>query len=311
MNTLRVSIGQHSDKGRKAANQDFHGACVPAGPAQPAKAWPLALADGIGSSDVSHIASAAAVHALLLGLLLHVRRLERAPLGAVRAGRHQLLAVCTRPQWPPPLRCRPGPCAPSAHWSSSQPPPTCSTWATRNASTACRAGAGAAHAGPSCAAARRPQPPGPRHGLSPQLDIDYRDHSSAATPSCWPRMACTNIARLLHHPDAPGPRGRPDQAARAIVAEALHRGSPDNPTLQVVRHRRTAPARTAANCSASARPAPAAGAGPARHPGRLPDLRELHASHCSHLYLATGPDTGEQVGAQNPFHRPAERRDTP
>ena len=27
--TLKVSIGQHSDKGCKEVNQDFHGACVP------------------------------------------------------------------------------------------------------------------------------------------------------------------------------------------------------------------------------------------------------------------------------------------
>ena len=26
---LRISIGQHSDKGVKAANQDFHGAMIP------------------------------------------------------------------------------------------------------------------------------------------------------------------------------------------------------------------------------------------------------------------------------------------
>jgi hypothetical protein len=26
---LQVSIGQHSDKGRKPANQDFHGALIP------------------------------------------------------------------------------------------------------------------------------------------------------------------------------------------------------------------------------------------------------------------------------------------
>ena len=30
---LKISIGQHSDKGRKATNQDFHGALIPEGAA--------------------------------------------------------------------------------------------------------------------------------------------------------------------------------------------------------------------------------------------------------------------------------------
>ena len=63
--TLKVSIGQHSDKGCKEVNQDFHGACMPQGLALAAKGVVVALADGISSSDVSHIASAAAVHGLL------------------------------------------------------------------------------------------------------------------------------------------------------------------------------------------------------------------------------------------------------
>ena len=62
---LQVRIGQYSDRGRKALNQDFHGACVPSGEALSRKGVALALADGISSSEVSHFASAAAVHALL------------------------------------------------------------------------------------------------------------------------------------------------------------------------------------------------------------------------------------------------------
>lgn len=62
---LRISIGQHSDKGRKKVNQDFHGACIPLEPQLSAKGIAIALADGIGSSDVSHIASQAAVTGFL------------------------------------------------------------------------------------------------------------------------------------------------------------------------------------------------------------------------------------------------------
>jgi serine/threonine protein phosphatase PrpC len=62
---LRVSLGQHSDKGRKEINQDFHGACCPAEPQLTAKGIALALADGISSSAVSQEASQAAVCSFL------------------------------------------------------------------------------------------------------------------------------------------------------------------------------------------------------------------------------------------------------
>ena len=63
---LRVRVGQHTDRGRKEVNQDFHGACLAQGAALTTKGVAVALADGISSSEVSHIASAAAVHALLV-----------------------------------------------------------------------------------------------------------------------------------------------------------------------------------------------------------------------------------------------------
>ncbi|HEX6396765.1 MAG TPA: protein phosphatase 2C domain-containing protein, partial [Steroidobacteraceae bacterium] len=62
---LRVSLGQHSDKGRKEINQDFHGACVPEEPQLSAKGVALALADGISSSAVSQHAAQAAVRGFL------------------------------------------------------------------------------------------------------------------------------------------------------------------------------------------------------------------------------------------------------
>lgn len=62
---LSVSIGQYSDKGRKALNQDFHGAHIPTEPLLSAKGLAIALADGISSSDVSQIASQAAVNGFL------------------------------------------------------------------------------------------------------------------------------------------------------------------------------------------------------------------------------------------------------
>jgi serine/threonine protein phosphatase PrpC len=63
--TLKVSIGQYSDKGRKETNQDFHGAMMPDEPTLGLKGIAVAIADGISSSDVSRIASESAVKGFL------------------------------------------------------------------------------------------------------------------------------------------------------------------------------------------------------------------------------------------------------
>ncbi len=62
---MKISFGQHSDKGRKEINQDFHGICVPREPQLSAKGIAIALADGISASDVSQIASQSAVTGFL------------------------------------------------------------------------------------------------------------------------------------------------------------------------------------------------------------------------------------------------------
>ena len=64
-NQLKISIGQHTDKGRKKTNQDFHGVCIPEEPLLSSKGVAIALADGISSSDVSQIASESAVTGFL------------------------------------------------------------------------------------------------------------------------------------------------------------------------------------------------------------------------------------------------------
>ncbi len=64
-NSLKISLGQFSDKGRKSLNQDFHGAVVPDEPHLTRKGIAVALADGISSSGVSQIASEAAVKSFL------------------------------------------------------------------------------------------------------------------------------------------------------------------------------------------------------------------------------------------------------
>jgi serine/threonine protein phosphatase PrpC len=62
---LEISLGQYSDRGRKASNQDFHGCHVPTEPQRDLKGIALAMADGISSSEVSHVASETAVKSFL------------------------------------------------------------------------------------------------------------------------------------------------------------------------------------------------------------------------------------------------------
>jgi serine/threonine protein phosphatase PrpC/ribosomal protein L39E len=62
---LKLSAGQYSDRGRKEINQDFHGIYIPKEPQLSTKGIAIAVADGISSSDVGHIASQAAVTGFL------------------------------------------------------------------------------------------------------------------------------------------------------------------------------------------------------------------------------------------------------
>ena len=62
---LKISLGQHSERGRKDANQDFHGAYIPTEPQLSSKGIAIALADGISTSNVSRVASEAAVKGFL------------------------------------------------------------------------------------------------------------------------------------------------------------------------------------------------------------------------------------------------------
>ncbi|RCW75850.1 bifunctional protein-serine/threonine kinase/phosphatase [Pseudorhodoferax soli] len=90
---LEVTLGQHSLAGDKGLNQDFHGAVVPTGSALYFKGIAVALADGIGSSPVSQVASAAAVRGFLddyyaTSEAWSVRRAAQRVLGATNAWLH-------------------------------------------------------------------------------------------------------------------------------------------------------------------------------------------------------------------------------
>lgn len=62
---LTLATGQFSDKGLKPVNQDFHGMLIPDGHQLTTKGAAIAMADGISSSEVSQLASEAAVAGFL------------------------------------------------------------------------------------------------------------------------------------------------------------------------------------------------------------------------------------------------------
>ena len=61
MSQLQITIGQHSSKGRKEVNQDFHDIRIPSEPLLSSKGVAIAIADGISSSKVSQEASQVSV----------------------------------------------------------------------------------------------------------------------------------------------------------------------------------------------------------------------------------------------------------
>ena len=59
---LTIEFGAHSDRGQKSVNQDFHGICKPDNLSLNTKGIAIALADGISSSEVSQEASKTAIN---------------------------------------------------------------------------------------------------------------------------------------------------------------------------------------------------------------------------------------------------------
>jgi protein phosphatase len=65
MSQLQLTIGQHTSKGRKEVNQDFHDIRIPSEPLLSSKGVAIAIADGISSSKVSQEASQVSVNYFL------------------------------------------------------------------------------------------------------------------------------------------------------------------------------------------------------------------------------------------------------
>jgi serine/threonine protein phosphatase PrpC len=299
---VKISVGQHSDKGRKEVNQDFYGVLVPDEPLLTTKGIAIALADGIGSSEVSQIASEFAVAGLLEDYYCtseawSVKKSVERVLTATNSWLHAKTRqgpyrydkdkgyVCTLS-----ALVLKGTTAHLFHVgdtriyrlagdSLEQLTEDHRVWVSAEQSFLSRA-----------------------VGFNPQIEIDYQplqveagDMFVLASDGVYEHMDDAFMVDAMR-------RGRADldAAARAVVDEALRRGSADNLTVQIV----------------AIEQLPGQDAGEAQRQLAqlaLPPLldaradfdgykivRELHASSRSHIYLAVDGETQALVAIKTP-----------
>lgn len=299
---LTVSVGQHTDKGRKATNQDFHGAFIPREPQLSSKGIALALADGISSSAVSHIASESAVTGFLADYYC------TSDAWSVKTSAQRVLMATN--SWlhaqgqHGPERFNPDRgyvCTFSAlviksntahlfHAGDSRIYRVQGTaleqlthdhrlWVSEDQSYLSRA-----------------------LGIHPQLDLDYRaervesgDLFILATDGVYEFIsAAAMIAAITSHADDL------DAAARTIVAQALEQGSDDNLTVQILRID-ALPMQAADELYQQLTELPFP---PILEPRAAFDgytiVREVHASSRSHVYLAIDDSSQTPVILKTP-----------
>nr|WP_298145315.1 bifunctional protein-serine/threonine kinase/phosphatase [uncultured Pseudomonas sp.] len=294
---LQIALGQHSDKGRKPINQDFHGAYIPLEPQLSSKGIAIALADGISSSTVSQIASEATVTSFLQDYFCtseawSVKKSAQRVLAATNSWLH----AQTRQSQYRYDKDKGYVCTLSAmvikattahlfHVGDSriyrlrdnrleQLTRDHRLWISEEKSYLSRA-----------------------LGADSQLEIDYQalplergDIFLFATDGVYEFASATYIAETInrHADDLPG-------AAKQIVDEAYQRGSTDNLTAQIVRIDEL-PEQDASGLyqQLSELPFPPHLDARAVFDGYT-IVRQLHASSRSHVYLAVDGETGASV----------------
>ena len=299
---LAISLGQHSDKGRKDANQDFYGALIPVQPMLRLKGIAIAIADGISSSSVSAIAAQSAIKSFLTDY------------------------YCTPDTWSVKTSAQRVIAATNA-WCNAQS--RASQYAEdRDRGYVCTLSvlvlksttAHIFHVGDSrvyrMAGSSLEQLTNDHRitvssaqsylaralGANPEVEIDYAtvavergDVFVLATDGVYEHASARFIAAAIarHSADLDG-------AARAVLAEAFANGSADNLTIQIVRIEDLPDADAdEVQGQSAALPLP-----PLLEPRMVLDgykvIRPIHASARSHIYLALDPDSGEPVALKIP-----------
>jgi serine/threonine protein phosphatase PrpC/predicted Ser/Thr protein kinase len=288
---LKVTVGQHSDKGRKATNQDFHGVLLPSEPLLSLKGIAVALADGISSSALSRIASESTVKSFLTDYYCTPES------WSVKTSAHRVIAS-TNSWLHAQSRC-------SGHAHDKDRGYVC----TLTAMVIKSAAAHIFHVGDArlyrvtgntleqltndhrVVVSSEQSYLGRALGVNAQIEIDYQtvkiepgDVFLLATDGVYEYAGPRTVVKIIgdHADDL-------DRAARLIVEAAYRADSPDNLTVQIVRVEQVPHAEVGELFGqASELPLP-----PILEARMVFDgyriLRELHSSSRSHLYL--GIDT--------------------
>ena len=299
---LRVSLGQHSDKGRKEVNQDFHGACIPDDPLLGSKGICVALADGISSSGVSQVASESAVKAFLEDYYC------TSEAWSVRTAAERVLDATNSWLYSQTRR---------SQFRYDQDKGYVCTFSGMVLKSAT---AHLFHVGDAriyrLEGAHLEQLTEDHRlrvsdeatylsralGFGEHLQLDYLSLPVEqgelfvfATDGVYEHASEQEIVGAIRAQGADL-----DAAARAIVAAAHKNGSPDNLTVQLVRVDEL-PSRSANEIVEALSQLPFA---PELRPGMSFEgyriVREIHASHRSHVYLAVGEEDGAQVAIKVP-----------
>lgn len=299
---LKISVGQHSDKGRKETNQDFHGALIPDEPLLSSKGVAVVLADGISSSNVSRIASESAVKSFLTDYYC------TSEAWSVKTSAHRVIAATN--SWLHAETKR------SQYSYDRDKGYVCTLSAVVVKATI----AHLFHIGDSriwrvsgqsleqltedhrVVVSSEQSYLGRALGINHQVEIDYL--ALAIEPGDVLLLTTDGIHEYV------GDRviidairehaGNLDEAANAIAGKAYEKGSPDNLTVQIVRIDELPDAEAHDVLGQAAElPLP-----PLLEPRMEFDgyriVRELHASHRSHIYLAVDIASDTQVSLKIP-----------
>lgn len=291
---LTISVGQHSDKGRKQANQDFHGALIPDEPLLGLKGIAVALADGISSSSVSRVAAESAIKSFLTDYYCtseawSVKTSAQRVIAATNSWLHAQTRrsqhayerdkgyVCTFS-----VLVLKGRSAHIFHVGDSRIY-RLSGQSLEQLTEDHRVSISAEQSYLSRAL-----------GANPQVEIDYQtlplargDVFVLATDGIYEHVGQRFVAEMLTMHG-----GTLDEAARTIAEEAYAKGSPDNLTIQIVRIDEL-PSGDASEALGQQVELPLP---PLLEPRMIFDgyriVRQLHASSRSHIYLAV--DLGDE-----------------
>ncbi len=299
---LQISVGQHSDKGRKETNQDFHGVLIPNEPLLSLKGIAVVLADGISSSNVSQVASESAVKSFLTDYYC------TSDSWSVKTSAQRVLAATN--SWLHAQTRR------SQYSYDRDKGYVCTLSAIVIKSTT----AHLFHVGDSriyrvsgnaleqltddhrVVISSEQNYLSRALGINPQIEIDYQalpveegDVFLLATDGVYEHVTPRSIAAAINDN-----AGDLDEAAKTIVDQAYLQGSPDNLTIQIIRIDELPDGEASEVFGQSSElPLPPLLEARALFDGyRI--VRELHGSNRSHIYLAVDTETEALVAIKIP-----------